>query len=91
MYFMFCLVFLASVLQLTTNGQKVEVHDEHPFIGDDMKRVNDKFMLIPSVGYESADRPGKFTLFLTGWYYEAVEPSRRHGRREMKDIFEYSI
>jgi len=72
MYSIFCLIFLIFVVDT------VKFEDEHPFITDDdnVKNHEDKFMLIPSIGYEMNDKSGKFTLILNGWYYERLNSSR---------------
>ena len=82
MYLLLCLVFLPSILVWTIEGREHELNDEHPFVGDGVKNHNEKFMLIPSIGFESEDEPEKFTLFLNGWYYEALNPSRDSCRQE---------
>lgn len=90
---MFYLVFLVPLLQVATNGYKVKLHDEHPFFDDDdddTKEGNDKFMLIPSLGFESEDKPGKYSLFLSGWYHEPLESSR-HCHRKAREILQCSI
>ena len=78
MYSMFCLIsiiFFVNSIKLQNLFQ-----DIHPFIEDDRETVDnnkkskDKFMLIPSIGYELHNRPGKFTLIVNGWYYEPLKP-----------------
>jgi hypothetical protein len=76
---MFCLIFLTFVVNSVSIRHQFE--DEHPFITDDdeaesNKKNHDKFMLIPSIGYEMNNKPGKFTLILNGWYYEPLASSR---------------
>lgn len=71
---MFCLIFLIFVFdQCVIRTHQID--DEQPFITDDNK-VIDKFMLIPSIGYELNDKPGKFNLIINGWYYEPLNSSR---------------
>jgi len=76
---MFCLFFLIFVVDTVIIKDQFE--DEHPFITDDDNiknddKIKDKFMLIPSIGYEMNDKSGKFTLILNGWYYERLNSSR---------------
>jgi hypothetical protein len=75
MYYMFCLIFILFV----DDGVAVihQFEDDHPFVKDDESVNNDeknqdKFMLIPSIGYEMNNQPGKFTLILNGWFYEPM-------------------
>jgi hypothetical protein len=75
---MFGLIFLIFVIDSVIIRHQFE--DEHPFITDDDvksdEKSQDKFMLIPSIGYQINDKPGKFTLILNGWYYERLNSSR---------------
>lgn len=84
MYLLFSLVFLLSVFEWTIEAGKYQWNDEHPFIGDGAKKHNEKFMLIPSIAFESEDQPGKFILFLDGWYFQALNPSRDSSRQEKR-------
>ncbi len=70
---MFRLIFLIFVVDSV--AVRHQFQDDHPFIKDD-KKTKDKFMLIPSIGYEINDEPGKFILILNGWYYEPLDSSR---------------
>jgi len=70
---MFYLIFFIFVVNSVTIRQQTE--DEHPFIIDDENK-SDKFMLIPSIGYEINDQPGEFNLILNGWYYKPLNLSR---------------
>jgi hypothetical protein len=85
---MFCFIFLIFVVDCTHVRHQFE--DDHPFITDDDDSVkndeknHDKFMLIPSIGYEMMDKSGKFLLILNGWYYEPLNPSR-FSRLEIKN------
>ncbi|CAF4222526.1 unnamed protein product, partial [Rotaria sordida] len=52
--------------------------DKNPFTTnkndtDSSGNPKKKFMLIPSIGYEMNDKPGKFTFILNGWYYKPVD------------------
>ncbi|CAF4066318.1 unnamed protein product [Adineta steineri] len=78
MYFMFCLVVIIFVVDSIT--VKHQFKDHHPFtIDNNTLKSNgkslDKFMLIPSIGYESNNEPDMFTIIVNGWYYEPLNPS----------------
>jgi hypothetical protein len=79
MYSLFGLIFILYVVDSVTIRHQFQ--DNHPFTIDDAKvqsegKNPDKFMLIPSIGYEINDKPGKFTLILNGWYYEPLDSGK---------------
>jgi hypothetical protein len=62
-------------------GFKHFIQDAHPFINGVMDvmglgvQAGEKFMLIPSLGYESEVKPDKFEIIVWGWLYQPIESS----------------
>ncbi|CAF1380202.1 unnamed protein product [Rotaria magnacalcarata] len=48
--------------------------DNNPFTTNDSK-IKEKFMLIPSIGYELDKKQGNATLAFDGWYYRSLDSS----------------
>ena len=68
--FILLLVIVDSIVAV-----RHQLDDDDPFIVDAKEKVHDKFMLIPSIGFETND--GGYTLLLNGWHYEPLTSSMR--------------
>lgn len=67
--------FIFFIFAVDSIRLRRQLEDEHRFTSDDDDDEK-KFMLIPSIGYEINDNPGKFNLILNGWYYKPLSSSR---------------
>jgi hypothetical protein len=69
---MFGFILLITIVDIVAVRHQLD--DDHPFTTDMKKIKHDKFMLIPSMGFQNNSQ---FILQLNGWYYEPLKSSMR--------------
>ena len=76
-YSMFCFMILSFVFELTT--EEFISLAQLSFISEDEVEGNEqhqnKFMLIPSIGFERNEIPGLYNVLVSGWYSEPLKSS----------------
>ena len=82
MKFLVYTLFCSALFNFSVHaGLKQLIKDAHPFINTAIDAMGlgaqqgEKFMLIPSLGYESKDKPGKFEVVVHGWLYQPLASS----------------